>query len=177
METTMDKINVLRAKEAVIDDAIQVYYRKTEEIRKEKANFILKYFKEEKMFGFMTWTYLGDKLGNKIYLKAKEDWEKCPEEIIDLLRPDYHDHFYFSEYDPEINEIESGVKMGLHFDDGEIHISIEIDNEKDKDKMITFIREYGLNIKTDGLEEQIRDHQKEIDKKQKILNFFKGVNG
>ncbi len=174
-KTTYDKIKEIEEVEKINQEKCDSLWRIAENLRKAKANLILQHFKEKKILSLMTWTYDGE-FGSKVGLQAKEDWDKCPEELISLLSPDYHDHFYFWEHEEGIDPIEAGVKMGLHFSDGDICMTLEIVGD-DMNKMIDFLKRYAIKIDTQKIEKEIEDSKKEIERKEKIMKFVKEVNG
>ncbi len=174
-KTTLDKIKEIEEKEKINQDKQNSLWKEAEDLRKAKANLILQHFKEKKIFSLMTWIY-NEEWGGKIRFQAKEDWNKCPKELISLLSPDYHDHFYFWEHEEGIDPIEAGVKMGLHFSDGDICMTLEIVGD-DRNKMIDFLKRYAMKIDTEEIELEIEDDKKKIEGKEKIIEFSKKING
>ena len=174
-KTTSDKIKAIEEKEKLNQEKQNSLWQDAEDLRKAKANLILQHFKDKNILGLMTWTY-DDEWGNKIRFKAKEDWTKCPEELVSLLNPDYHSHFYFGEYDEGIDKIEKGIKMGIHFSDGDICMTLEIDEEGDKDRIINFLKKYKIKMDTKEIRKKIEALQNELGRKEKIIKFSKEIN-
>jgi len=174
-KTVLNKINDIIKKEQGLQQKQNSLFDKGEDLRKEKANLLLQYFKEEKVLSFMTWIYYGKKCGTKITLEAKEDWNKCPQQLVDFLKPSYHDHFYFFVDEDGIDELEKGIKLGIHFSDGDINITIEVNDEDNKDKITDFLKKYKIKIQTDNIEKEIKEHKKGIEEKERILEFVKNT--
>ncbi len=174
--TISKKMNDIMEEEKANFSAQQSLSVDIDRVRLKKANILLQYFKEKPIFSLMTWSYEGETFDKKIKLKAKENWSECPKEMVSFLNPNYHDCFYFLEYEEGIDEVETGVKMGLHFDDGEIFMTLDIEDESDNSKMSNFIKKYGIKIETNDLETKIKKQQIKIEKDKKILEFVKSLN-
>ncbi len=177
-KTTLDKINDIIKEEEELQEKSSALFDEGERLRKKKANLVLSYFKEEKLLSLMTWTYCGRKWDTKnVTLQAKEDWDKCPQQIVELLKPTYHDHFYFYADEDGIDELEKGVKLGIHFSDGEIYITIEVNDKNDENKILDFLKEYEIKTQTDDMEKEAKTWKKEMEDKEAILRFIKKANG
>lgn len=171
-KTTEQQIKELNTSHHKHQKSIEQIWELQKEIEKERNVLILQYLKEEKILSEMTWVMTG-RIWNdkKVVLEAKENWNKCPEKLVELLGPDYHDHFYF--FDLEFEE----VKFGIHFSDGDIYISLEIDDDGTHHSLIEFINGWGLKVRVEGMDDEIRKYEKEIAQRKAIQAFVNKVNG
>lgn len=166
-ETTIQKIERIRTIEKELCEKHNTLYAESEKLTIEKSELIVKYLKEEKLLSLMTWIYSGEEWKDNVCLTAKEDWNECPQKIIKLLEPDYHDGFYFFDVEYE------GVKLGLHFDDGDIHITLEMENNGDKEQIAKFLKEWEIKVEVGHIQKQVEELQEKINNRQLVLDFFK----
>ncbi|MHA1469012.1 MAG: hypothetical protein ACTSSP_00475 [Candidatus Asgardarchaeia archaeon] len=169
-EELKEKIKKLDRQQDRIHAQSQALWNQGSEIQKQREKVVMEYFKVCGFLSRMTWRIDTPNFFDRFMLSAKEDWIQCPQELVDILKPSYHEHYSFDE-----NEIE-GVKFKLHFDDGEISLEIILDEGNTNINDIQrFLELWKIKVDLTTIENDIIDHQKKIDTKQKIINSFNSI--
>lgn len=169
-EELKNQIVALDRKQDTIHAKTQALWDQGSEIQKQREKTIMEYFKACGFLSRMTWRIDTPNFLDRFMLSAKEDWTQCPQEIVDILKPSYHEHYYFEE-----NEIE-GVKFRLHFNDGEISLEIILDEGNTNiDDIKKFLELWKIKVDLTTIKNDIIDHQKKINTKQKLVNSFTNI--
>lgn len=119
--------------------------------------------REEKLLNLCTWTL---KVYNrKPFLEAKEtagDLKVRP--LAELTERDYHSSFYFYHF----KDGERGHNISLRFNDGDMRLVFD-----EPADINSFIKEYGVTVHADSLDEEIDMLQSAIDALNAAKAFIK----